>query len=134
VLSAGGTILVADDERHLREGLAELLSADGHTVLQATDGTGVMNLLRDRVPDTIFLDPEAGRHRNAQSTQTESRASADSCGNHHGLRRQRANHGGHEGRRLRLHHQTVRSRRGAAARMCVKRCEPLLLDCWIARD
>jgi two-component system, NtrC family, response regulator AtoC len=56
LLTAGGTILVADDERNLRESLAELLSAHGHMVLQATDGIEVMNLLCDRVADTIFLD------------------------------------------------------------------------------
>jgi two-component system response regulator AtoC len=56
LLTAAGTILVADDERNLRESLAELLSTQGHTVLQATDGIEVMDLLRERVPDTIFLD------------------------------------------------------------------------------
>jgi two-component system response regulator AtoC len=56
MLSSAGTILIADDERHLRESLAELFAAQGHMVLQAGDGTEVMNVLRDRVPDTIFLD------------------------------------------------------------------------------
>jgi two-component system, NtrC family, response regulator AtoC len=56
MLNGGGTILVADDERHLRESLAELFTAQGHTVLQAGDGTEVMNIVRDSVPDTIFLD------------------------------------------------------------------------------
>jgi two-component system response regulator AtoC len=56
MLSNGGTILVADDEQHLRESLVELFAAQGHSVLQAADGTEVLNLLRDRTPDTIFLD------------------------------------------------------------------------------
>src|SRR5216684_8086936 len=56
MLSSGGTILVADDEQHLRESLAELFTAQGHSVLQAADGSEVLNLLRDRIPDTIFLD------------------------------------------------------------------------------
>jgi two-component system, NtrC family, response regulator AtoC len=56
MLSSRGTILVADDERHLRESLAELFAAQGHAVLQAADGTEVMGLLRDCTPDTIFLD------------------------------------------------------------------------------
>jgi two-component system, NtrC family, response regulator AtoC len=56
MLNGSGTILIADDERHLRESLAELFATQGHTVLQAADGTEVMNLLRDRAPDTIFLD------------------------------------------------------------------------------
>jgi two-component system response regulator AtoC len=56
VLSDGGTILVADDERHLRESLAELFTTHGHSVLQAADGAEAMKVLRDSVPDTIFLD------------------------------------------------------------------------------
>jgi len=56
MLSNGGTILVADDEQHLRESLAELFTARGHTVQQAGDGTEVLALLRDCVPDMIFLD------------------------------------------------------------------------------
>jgi two-component system response regulator AtoC len=56
LLTAAGTILVGDDERNLRESVAELLSAHGHTVLQATDGIEVINLLRDSTPDVIFLD------------------------------------------------------------------------------
>ena len=56
MLSNGGTILVADDEHHLRESLAELFAAQGYAVLQAADGLEVLNLLRDRTPDAIFLD------------------------------------------------------------------------------
>ncbi len=56
MLNSGTTILVADDERHLRESLAELFAAQGYTVLQAADGTEVMDVLRDRMPNTIFLD------------------------------------------------------------------------------
>ncbi len=56
MLNDGATILVADDERHLRESLAELFSAQGHSVVQAADGTEVIALLRDSPPDTIFLD------------------------------------------------------------------------------
>jgi two-component system, NtrC family, response regulator AtoC len=50
------TILVADDEQHLRESLAELLSTEGYSVVQAHDGTEVLNLLRENFPDAIFLD------------------------------------------------------------------------------
>jgi two-component system, NtrC family, response regulator AtoC len=56
MLNDGATILVADDERHLRESLAELFSAQGHSVVQAADGTEVIALLRDAAPDAIFLD------------------------------------------------------------------------------
>ena len=56
MLKEGATILVADDERHLRESLAELFSAQGYSVLQAADGAEVIDLLRERLPDAIFLD------------------------------------------------------------------------------
>lgn len=56
MLSDGLTILVADDERHLRESLTELFSAQGYSVLQAADGTEVLDLLRENLPDAIFLD------------------------------------------------------------------------------
>src|SRR5438876_1083542 len=56
MLSGSGTILVADDERHLRESLAELFAGQGYTVLQAANGSEVMTLLGDSVPDAIFLD------------------------------------------------------------------------------
>jgi two-component system response regulator AtoC len=50
------TILVADDEQHLRESLTELFSGEGCSVVQAEDGTEVLSLLRDGLPDVIFLD------------------------------------------------------------------------------
>jgi len=56
MLNEGATILIADDERHLRESLAELFSAQRYSVLQAGDGVAVIDLLRDRLPDAIFLD------------------------------------------------------------------------------
>ncbi len=56
MLSGPATILVADDERHLRESLAELFSAQGYRVVQAGDGNEVMTLLPGCVPDAIFLD------------------------------------------------------------------------------
>ena len=56
MLSSGVKILVADDERHLRESLAELLAENGYTVLQAADGSELMKLVRESIPDIIFLD------------------------------------------------------------------------------
>jgi two-component system, NtrC family, response regulator AtoC len=56
MLNDSATILVADDERNLRESLAELFSAQGYSVLQAADGVEVNDLLRERLPDAIFLD------------------------------------------------------------------------------
>jgi two-component system, NtrC family, response regulator AtoC len=58
VLSARGTVMIVDDERHLRESLAELFAADGYTVLTASDGDDALEALRRATvaPDAIFLD------------------------------------------------------------------------------
>src|SRR5439155_232384 len=58
VLSAPATVMVVDDERHLRESLVELFSAEGHTVLKAGDGDEALDLLRTApaLPDVVFLD------------------------------------------------------------------------------
>jgi two-component system response regulator AtoC len=55
---AEATVLVADDERNLREGLAELFAAEGWRVLQAGNGEEVTALLADQeaLPEVIFLD------------------------------------------------------------------------------
>lgn len=56
MLSNSATILIADDEQHLRESLTELFLGEGYSVLQAQDGTEVLSLLRQSLPDVIFLD------------------------------------------------------------------------------
>jgi two-component system response regulator AtoC len=52
------TILIVDDERSLRESLAELFTADGHQVLEAGDGDEALTLLKETAvcPDAILLD------------------------------------------------------------------------------
>jgi two-component system response regulator AtoC len=52
------TILIADDERNLRESLAELFAAEGCRVVQAQDGEEVMSVLAQQAvrPEAIFLD------------------------------------------------------------------------------
>ena len=58
MLSAPATIMVVDDERHLRESLVELFSVEGYTVLEASDGDQALDLLRSApaLPDVVFLD------------------------------------------------------------------------------
>ncbi len=58
MLTPPPTVLVVDDERHLRESLAELFTADGYQVLQAVDGDEALTLLErsPECPDVIFLD------------------------------------------------------------------------------
>ena len=50
------TILVVDDERTLRETLAESLETEGFAVVQAADGREAVNAFRRSHPDLILLD------------------------------------------------------------------------------
>ncbi len=58
MLRSAGTVLVADDERNLRDSLAELLSGEGYRVLQAADGREALALLSAEAEpaDAILLD------------------------------------------------------------------------------
>ena len=51
-----GTILVVDDERTLRETLAESLEQEGFAVVQAADGREAVDQFRRHHPDLILLD------------------------------------------------------------------------------
>ncbi len=50
------TILVVDDEKTLRETLAESLEVEGFTVVQAADGREAVESFRRHRPDLILLD------------------------------------------------------------------------------
>jgi len=50
------SILVVDDERTLRETLAESLEEEGYTVFQAADGREAVEAFRKHRPDLILLD------------------------------------------------------------------------------
>jgi DNA-binding response OmpR family regulator len=50
------TILVVDDERTLRETLAESLETEGFAVVQAADGRAAVEAFRHHHPDLILLD------------------------------------------------------------------------------
>ena len=50
------TILVVDDEPHIRKILAFLLEQNGFTVLSAEDGVRALQLVRTELPDLILLD------------------------------------------------------------------------------
>lgn len=49
-------ILIAEDDRDTREGLAEILSAEGFTVSAAPDGRTAVTLFADRGADLVCLD------------------------------------------------------------------------------
>jgi serine/threonine-protein kinase PknK len=53
----GRTVVIADDDILLREGLASLLTQAGHSVLgQAGDATGLLGLVREHRPDLAIVD------------------------------------------------------------------------------
>jgi len=49
-------ILVVEDEKGIREGLAELLECEGYEVRQASDGVEALECYRARRPDLMLLD------------------------------------------------------------------------------
>ncbi len=49
-------ILLADDERELRDMLAKYLSVEGFVVIEATDGAAALDLARREDPDLVVLD------------------------------------------------------------------------------
>ena len=49
-------ILIADDERVLREGLKAMLLGEGHAVRTARDGEDALRQLSERAPDLVLLD------------------------------------------------------------------------------
>ncbi len=50
------TILVADDERHIREVVRFALEKAGHKVLEAADGAAALMQVRERTIDLVILD------------------------------------------------------------------------------
>ena len=50
------TILVVEDEAEAREAIAQVLSAAGHTVLQAVDGRDGLDSVRLRRPKLVLCD------------------------------------------------------------------------------
>jgi DNA-binding NarL/FixJ family response regulator len=50
-------VIIADDDVLMREGLASLLGQGGYDVVgQAGDGSGLMRLVRDSLPDLVVVD------------------------------------------------------------------------------
>ena len=51
-------VLVADDDRHIRELVKDVLTDDGYEVIEAKDGSEAIVKARDALPDLILLDVE----------------------------------------------------------------------------
>ncbi len=50
------TVLVVEDDPWIRSLMADLLSGEGYTVVQAPDGRAGLNLAQQQEPDVILLD------------------------------------------------------------------------------
>ncbi len=51
-----GSIFVVEDDAEIRSALAEVLSAEGYTVVTAAHGRAAMDLLATRIPRLILMD------------------------------------------------------------------------------
>ncbi|MCA9412388.1 MAG: response regulator transcription factor [Candidatus Omnitrophica bacterium] len=49
-------ILVAEDDRHIREGLIEILQGEGYQTIESPDGPGTLSLFDKENPDFVCLD------------------------------------------------------------------------------
>jgi len=58
MLNSQSTIMVVDDEQHLRESLVELFTSGGYRVIEAGDGLEALDLLQTNAvyPDVILMD------------------------------------------------------------------------------
>ncbi len=54
--SSHQTVLIADDDPHIREVLRFALSREGYTVLEANDGSQALHTAQQRKPDLLVLD------------------------------------------------------------------------------
>ena len=107
-------ILVVDDEPNLRRVLSAQLERDGYDVHTAEDGEQALALLREHHIDLVITDlrmPQRRRHGALAQDRGFRRAGAGR--DDHRARHRRHRRRGAEDRRLRLHHQALRSGRGA---------------------
>ncbi|MEL6890664.1 MAG: response regulator transcription factor [Actinomycetota bacterium] len=51
-----GTVLVAEDDRAVREALVRALSLEGYTVVAASNGAEALDAVKEREPDVLLLD------------------------------------------------------------------------------
>ena len=49
-------VLIAEDDEHIRRGLAEVLEGEGYEVVEAIDGLDALARFRSDAPDLALLD------------------------------------------------------------------------------
>jgi two-component system response regulator MprA len=55
-MNMSGRILIADDDRAIREALSRALTMEGYDVVQAPDGAAALTLIESSQPDVAILD------------------------------------------------------------------------------
>lgn len=68
-------VLIAEDDRHTREGLVEVLQSEGYDVVSAGDGKTALKLFHEARPDFVCLDimmPAASGYEVCKSIRSES--------------------------------------------------------------
>ncbi len=70
-------VLVAEDDRYTREGLVEVLEAEGYRVIAAVDGTDAIRLFREQAPDFVCLDIMMPGHSGYEACRSIRAISAD---------------------------------------------------------
>ena len=50
------TVVIAEDNRDIRELIELILEEDGYTTVPVSDGLGALNACRARMPDVLLLD------------------------------------------------------------------------------
>jgi DNA-binding response OmpR family regulator len=72
-IATPATLLIVDDDRATREGLARLLSDDGYRVLTADSFERALEVLKSKSPDLLLLDVRLGDFNGLQLLVTSPR-------------------------------------------------------------
>ena len=73
------TIVVADDEKNIREGLAEALSIDGYRALPAADGEEALALVDSGDADLVITDLRMPKLGGTDVLKARRRAAIPAC-------------------------------------------------------
>jgi len=68
-------VLIAEDDRHTRDGLVDVLESEGYDVVSAADGMTAIRLFRESAPDFVCLDimlPAASGYDVCRTIRSES--------------------------------------------------------------
>ena len=106
-------VLIVDDEKFIRDILADFLGMEGYIVRTAEDGTAALTELSHARYDIDHQRPQDAAHGRHRAARGHRRRGAERAHRHHDrLRHGRDGNRRDEARRLRLHPQAVQGRGG----------------------